>query len=119
MSDIPVPTLCRLEYLTPHGWAVGHAAVNLLHPQRYVERLWARGKAGRATELDDRLQPTGQVWAAPDVDPSQLVTSDTLIPRLLLPSGDTTGATDTANIEELLSQCSFCPERHADGSCLI
>lgn len=52
MTDIPVPIFCRLEYLTPSGWATGHAGVALLHPRRYVERLAGRGKIGRVTVLD-------------------------------------------------------------------
>ena len=100
MSDFPVPTLVRLEYLTPTGWAVGHRAMNLLHPARYVERLAARGKIGRATELDDQLQPTGTVWQPDELpDPAQLVPSDTPIPRLA---------------------CSFCGAGgHPEGRCLI
>jgi len=71
MSEpVPVPTLVRLEYLTPEGWAIGAKSVNLLHPERYVERLAARGKIGRVTELDDQLQPTGQVWGGESALPS-------------------------------------------------
>jgi hypothetical protein len=52
VADLPVPTFCRLEYLTPAGWATGHAGIALLHPRRYVERLAKRGKIGRVTLLD-------------------------------------------------------------------
>jgi hypothetical protein len=52
MDNVPVPTFCKLEYLTTNGWVVGHAGVNLLHPQRYIERLAARGKVGRVTIVD-------------------------------------------------------------------
>lgn len=59
---------CRLEYLTPDGWVIGHAGVNLLHPERYVERLTARGKFGRCTIID-----TGQVFESPNLpDPSSI-----------------------------------------------
>jgi hypothetical protein len=79
-----VPTTCRLEYLTPRGWTVGHAGLALLDPQAYVDRLQAKAKFGRAVELSDDLQPTGKVWeteGAPD-DPSVLVPTDTHIPAL-------------------------------------
>lgn len=57
----PRPRLCRLERLEKGEWkAVG--TVSLLHPERYAERLAAKGKAGRAIELDERLQP-GRVHA--------------------------------------------------------
>jgi len=55
-----VPTLCRLEYLTPAGWVVGHADVNLLDPQRYVERLATKGVPARVVELED-MRPSGVV----------------------------------------------------------
>lgn len=104
---IPVPTLVRLEYLTPGGWVVGHAGVNLLHPERYVERLAERKKFGRAIELDDMLQPTGQVWEPEELpDPATLVPSDTAVPKLPEPD----------------KQCPFCGDEHRppfDGSCLI
>lgn len=41
------PTFCKLEYLTPDGWVVGHSGINLIHPRRYVERLAKNGKIGR------------------------------------------------------------------------
>lgn len=99
------PSLCRLEYLTANGWSVGHAGVALLHPDRYVERLTARGKFGRATVLDERLQPTDEVYVSPDLpdDLSLLVKVDTDIPTLV----------------EL---CPVCDEAHPapyDGSCLL
>lgn len=99
-----MPTLVRLEYLTPTGWALGHAGINLLHPERYVKRLEERGKFGRATELGPDLQPTGQVWVAADLpDPSLLTSSETTIP-------------------ELAPECPHCDERHRpphNGSCLL
>lgn len=100
------PTLCRLEYLTPTGWVVGHAGVSLLDPARYVERLTERAKFGRAIELGDDLKPTGVVWEPPNLplDPTVLVPSDTRIPKL--PD----------------KICPLCDEGHTgpyDGSCLL
>ncbi|WP_027860115.1 hypothetical protein [Marmoricola sp. URHB0036] len=60
------PTLCRLEYLTTNGWAVGHAGIALLHPARYVERLTARGKFARCTELNPDLSE-GRVHVSPNL----------------------------------------------------
>jgi hypothetical protein len=100
-----VPTLCRLEYLTPSGWVVGHAGMNLLDPGRYVERLATHNKFGRATELDESLQPTGKVWA-PDNVPN---------PRDLTYNGN-----GNPNIPELLPECGMCGERdHKEGLCLL
>lgn len=103
MTTIPVPKLVRLEYLTANGWVVGHKAVNLLHPGRYVERLSDKGKFGRATELDDRLQPTGQVWTTeiPAEAMERLAASGTDIPAVA---------------------CIICSQQHGppyDGSCLL
>ena len=38
---IPVPTFVRIEYWNPDraDWVVGHAGMNLLNPQRYVEQV--------------------------------------------------------------------------------
>lgn len=105
--NTPVPVLCRLEYLTPDGWKVGHAGINLLHPERYVERLAERGKFGRATVLADDLKTELQVFEPKELpDPSVLVKSDTRVPRLPDPEKD----------------CAFCGEEHPppfDGSCLL
>jgi hypothetical protein len=49
---IPVPEFCRIEYLTPNGWTVGHAGLNLMNPQRYVKMLAKRGTVGRAVVVD-------------------------------------------------------------------
>lgn len=110
---IPVPDLCRLEYLTRKGWAVGHSAVNLLHPEAYVLRLEARDKIGRCTVLDpDTLQPTTTVYlpaCVPDPDNipqeilERLVPTDTQVPRLRP------------------EECEFCLGTmcEGDGSCLI
>jgi len=102
-----VPTLCRIEYLTPDGWKVGHAGMNLLHPERYVERLPDRNKFGRATELDDSLQPTGKVWAPPKdrlPDPAEL--------RYL--------GNGNPNVPELPPACGLCGDRdHREGMCLL
>lgn len=101
-SPIPTPTLVRLEYLTRDGWVVGHKAMNLLHPERFVQRLLDRGKFGRATALDEELQPTGQVWQSDvDVDPERLTKTDTAIPAL---------------------SCIHCSQQHGppyDGMCLL
>lgn len=65
MSDVPVPTFCRLEYWSPatQKWSVGHAGIALLHPRRYVERLAAKGKIGRVTLLDtgEVIQPATEL----------------------------------------------------------
>lgn len=106
----PVPTLCRLEYLGRKGWVMGHAGVALLAPERYVERLTARGKFGRATELDDRLQPTGKVWVSPNLprDPSVLVPDAPFrAPRMP---------------DKRDRLCEYCEETHAapwNGVCLL
>jgi hypothetical protein len=61
---------CKLEYLTAEGWVVGHHGVNLLHPERYVERLTARGKFARCT-----IKETGEVFETPNApDPSEMCT---------------------------------------------
>lgn len=54
-----LPTFTRLEYWDPAtgAWTLGHAGINLLHPDRYVQRLASNGKLGRATAVD-----TGEVW---------------------------------------------------------
>lgn len=91
----PVPHLVRLEYLTREGWVVGHAAINLLDPGRYVERLAAKGKFGRATELD-----TGEVWEPAELpDLALLYPSDNKVPSV---------------------KCHFCEGTgHAPGECLL
>lgn len=61
MPAVVHPKLVRLETLVDGSWVRG-LDVALLYPERYAERLAAKGKVGRAIELDDRLQPTGQVW---------------------------------------------------------
>lgn len=105
----PTPTLVRLEYLTPDGWVCGHAGINLLDPQRYVDRLLDRRKFGRAIVLDDRLQPRGRVYAPPDLpDPSQLVPTATRVPGLPDP--------------ERRGMCPHCDSYHGDpfdGTCLL
>lgn len=60
MPAVETPKLCRLEKLIRGEWVkVGDHS--LLHPERYAERLAVKGIVGRATELDDSLQPTGKV----------------------------------------------------------
>lgn len=100
-----MPTLCRIEYLTPDGWKVGHAGMNLLHPEGYVARLEANNKFGRATELDGDLQPTGKVW-----EPKKL-------PRLEDLHYNGKG---NPNVPALRPACSLCSSRkHDDGMCLL
>lgn len=102
-------TLTRLEYLTPEGWVVGHHGINLLNPERYALRLADHGKFGRATVLDpDTLKATKEVYITPGVpdDPSVLVPSDTVIPKMPDPA----------------KMCALCDEEHPppyDGSCLL
>lgn len=99
---IEKPQFCRLEYLNQHGWWVGHSGINLLHPERYVERLAANGKVGRVVVIE-----TGEIFEPDDIpDPSTLVPSETDIPRRF----------DAARA------CVLCNTRHPlphDGSCLI
>jgi hypothetical protein len=54
----PVPTFCRLELWNPAktDWSVAHAGIALLHPERYVARLAAKGKTARVILVD-----TGEV----------------------------------------------------------
>lgn len=46
---------CKLEYWNPSTgeWEIGHAGVNLVHPDRYPDRLWKNGKLGRVTVYAD------------------------------------------------------------------
>jgi hypothetical protein len=98
--------LTRLEYLTPEGWAIGHAGIALLDPEAYVKRLRARGKFGRATVLNDRLQPTGEIYVAEGLpDPSTLVKPDDGTRAPVLP--------------ELCDDCSGYHKPPFDGGCLI
>lgn len=107
-----MPTLTRLEYLTPQGWVVGHAAMNLLDPERYTVRLAAKGKFGRATVLAEDLQPTDTVYVTPGVpeDLSVLVPD----PPSPIPKVPTAG--------EKTAACPHCGEVHHapfDGGCLL
>lgn len=70
-SPTPAPTFCRLEYLTPNGWEVGHHGINLLYPARYVERLIDKGKVGRVIIVD-----TGEVITAPSAPPACSICGD-------------------------------------------
>jgi hypothetical protein len=102
MTDpVPVPQLCQLEYLSRKGWT-DNGKVNLLHPERYVERLTAAGKVGRVVVVS-----TGEVFQPDRIpDPSTLVPTETPIPRVFDPN----------------RPCTFCGEKHPqphDGSCLI
>lgn len=105
----PVPTLVRLEYLSPTGW-VRMGDQNLLHPEAVVPRYRAKGKFARVTVLDDTLQPKGKVWVADDVpaDPSILVKANDGSCPWKLPDPTKT--------------CSLCSEEHPppyDGRCLL
>lgn len=105
-----VGTLCRLEYLTRKGWVMGHAGINLLHPERYVERLTDRGKFGRCTVLDDRLQPTGTVYVSPNIpDDLSVLVNDPPYRTPRLPNDKD-------------KRCEFCEDVHAapwNGTCLL
>lgn len=116
MSDIAVPTLCRLEYLTRSGWVVGHASTNLLHPERYVERLEANGKVGRCTALGEDLHPTGRVWVAKVIpDPENI--PESILERLVF--RDVGNPAVPVLREE--GECEFCMGTicDGDGSCLL
>jgi hypothetical protein len=112
LAEVVSPQIVRLEYLTPDGWVLAgeHALCSLLFPERYPERLREHGKFGRATLLDDRLQPTDTVWVAEDVpaDPSVLVHTGIGSVPWKLPEPDKT--------------CPLCEEEHPkpwDGGCLL
>lgn len=64
----PVPRLCRLERLNENGTWERVGDHSLLYPHRYAERLADKGKVGRATVLDDRLQPTDEVYVVEGAD---------------------------------------------------
>lgn len=49
---IDQPTFCRLELLTENGWQVAHHGINLLHPDKYPERLAKNGKTGRVVIIE-------------------------------------------------------------------
>jgi hypothetical protein len=70
---VPVPTMCRLEYLTPDGtWSTAHAHMALLDPGKYVIKVSQR-RPTRALELAENLQPTGVVFEVlPLPDPCDL-----------------------------------------------
>lgn len=94
-AEVKKPTFVRVEYLTPNGWVKGHAGINLLDPQRYVERLRANNKFGRALELNEEdLTPTGVVYEPDDLpDPKDLRPTNTPIPALYA-TCEGCGATD-------------------------
>lgn len=101
--------LCRLEYMTRAGWVTGHAGIALLDPGRYVERLAANGKFGRALELDDRLQPTLRRW-----EPAKLPDPKDLVPA-------TVGNPAVPQLRKSAA-CPHCDEQHSppyDGRCMI
>jgi hypothetical protein len=48
----------RLDYLTPAGWGVGHSGLNLIDPQRYVDKLHKdRQVTARFVPLGEDFQP--------------------------------------------------------------
>lgn len=99
MSEpIPAPRLCRLEYWDGGEWVLGHAAINLLYPARYVERLEGNGKVGRVTLLD-----TGEVIQKADPASGPV---DPVLSRLRVS----------------VAACPYCDKRHNlphDGTCLL
>lgn len=104
--------LTRLEYLTPEGWKVAHKGIELLDPKRYVERLEARQKFGRATVLDADGAATDEVYAPAKLPRFSKLVPDPpyLVPRLPLAG------------EAPPVPCPLCDEVHHapyDGSCLI
>lgn len=110
MSTVPQPILVRLEYLTPEGWEAYARIHSLLHPEKYPERMTAMRKFGRATELDDNLQPTGRVWVSPNV-PEDL--------SVLVPRED---GKAPWGLPEPDKKCKMCEAVHGppfDGSCLL
>lgn len=62
-----MPTFVRLEQWSEQKreWVVLHAGVNLLHPDRYVERYEKNGKIARAIDKE-----TGEIWGLSS-DPEQ------------------------------------------------
>lgn len=108
------PAICRLEYLTRKGWVVGHAAVALLHPARYVERLEAAGKVGRATVLDDNLQPTEATWVSSLIpDPEDI--PESVLERLVYRNQG------NPDVPVLVDECDWCLGTicDGDGTCLL
>jgi len=117
MGRFPVPTLCRIEYLTRKGWVVGAASVNLLNPERYPERLAANGKIGRVTVLDEVLQPTGETYESPlHTDPEDL--PESILERLVYRD---VGNPAVPVLADETEECGFCLGTlcEGDGSCLI
>lgn len=110
-------TLCRLEYLTRNGWVVGHAGVALLDPEAYVTRLEANGKVGRCTELDDHLQPSGQVWVA-KVIPNPEDVPESLLDRLVATNA---GDSRIPRLKPEDEECEMCLGTlcDGDGMCLL
>lgn len=48
------PTLVRMEYWneTERCWRVGHSGINLMDPQKYVDKMMERKVIGRAVVFD-------------------------------------------------------------------
>lgn len=63
-----MPTFVRLEEWSPRKkeWVVMHNGINLLHPDKYVERYANNGKTARAIDVE-----TGEIFGpAADPEPS-------------------------------------------------
>lgn len=52
------PTFCRIEYWSPIAaeWWVGHGGINLINPQKYIQKVTNTGRVARAVVVD-----TGEV----------------------------------------------------------
>lgn len=51
---IPVPVFVQIQYWSPIAadWWVGHAGINLIDPQKYIEGVNAKGRIARAVVVD-------------------------------------------------------------------
>lgn len=67
-----MPEFVRLEQWSEkkREWVVLHAGLNLLSPQRYVERYEKNGKTARAVGVE-----TGEIWG-PAEDPTCVLCGD-------------------------------------------
>lgn len=56
-----MPIFTQIDYWSPltSSWEVGHAGINLLNPEAYVQKLAARGIIARAVNKD-----TGEIMYA-------------------------------------------------------
>lgn len=48
------PTFVRIEYWNENTgeWWVGHASMNLMDPQKYIQKLLENGTVGRAVGIE-------------------------------------------------------------------